>query len=117
MEKLSSHLKRLLEVKGIRQTELAKRASISQGAVSRYVNGLQEPKSRELHAISKALGVSMESWFTGLGAANLDGEREREYGKLKSRADNAEQKLKKMRASLLKFSREMKKMAVEKDLN
>ena len=63
MDKFSSHLKRLMAEKGVTQAELAARAALTQGSVSKYINGHQEPKSRELYAISKALGVSMESWF------------------------------------------------------
>ena len=99
MEKIFSRLKRLMEEKGIRQTELATRASIAQSTVSRYVRGTQEPKSRELHAISKALGVSMDSWFTGLTPlTGADGED----GNWKTRATSAERKLRNLRAAVLK---------------
>ncbi len=54
-----------MKEKGLTQSELAERASITQSTVSKYIRGVQEPKSRELHAISKVLGVSMDSWFGG----------------------------------------------------
>ena len=103
MEKISTRLKRLMDEKGIKQTELAARASIAQSSVSRYVRGVQEPKSRELHAISKVLGVSMESWFSGLPAPVGGGED----GNWKTRATNAERKLRTLRASVLKCYEDM----------
>jgi len=63
MDNFSSRLKRRMAEKGVTQKELAARASLTQGAVSKYMNGRQEPKPRELHAISKALAVPMEFWF------------------------------------------------------
>jgi len=104
MEKISTRLKRLMEEKGIKQAELATRASIAQTSVSRYIRGVQEPKSRELHAISKALGVSMDSWFSGLQPpAGADGED----GNWKTRATSAERKLRKLREVSLKFNQIM----------
>ena len=110
MEKISTRLKRLMEERGIRQTELGKRASISQASVSRYVRGTQEPKSRELHAISKALGVPMESWFTGLPPpVDKKGEV------WKTRATTAERKLRKLRAAVLKHAKGMENWDGMKD--
>jgi len=106
MEKISSRIKRLLEEKGIKQTELAARASIAQSSVSRYVNGLGEPKLRELHAISKALGVSMDSWFAGLPPPVVVDEN----GKQLPHVTNAERKLlKEIRAAIEKFNKNTKK--------
>ena len=105
MEKFSTRLKRLMEEKGIKQAELSKRASISQSAVSKYINNLGEPKSRELHAISKALGVSMDSWFTGVPSTGEDGED----GKWKTRATTAEKRLRRLHAAFLKDLEEFEK--------
>jgi len=103
MEIFSTRLKRLMAEKGIKQAELAARASIAQSTVSKYIRGTQEPKSRELHAISKALGVSMDSWFTGLQPPADAGED----GNWKSRATTAERKLRQLRAVSLKFNQIM----------
>ena len=105
MEKISTRLKRLMEEKGVRQTELAARASIAQTTVSRYVRGVQEPKSRELHAISKALGVSMDSWFTSLQPPVGAGED----GNWKTRATTAERRLRNLQAAFFKDLEENKK--------
>ena len=87
-----------MEEKGLTQIELAARAPISQSAVSKYIRGTQEPKSRELHAISKALGVSMDSWFTSLQPPVGAGED----GNWKTRATSAERKLRILRTAFLK---------------
>lgn len=63
METFSSRLAFLLESAGMTQKDLCAATSLSQGAVSKYLNGKQEPKSRELRQLSVALGVSMDSWF------------------------------------------------------
>jgi len=106
MEKISTRLKRLMDEKGIKQTELAARASITQASVSRYVRGMAEPRSRELHAISKVLGVSMESWFSGLPAPAGGGED----GNWKTRATTAERKLREVRAAVSKFNKSMENL-------
>ena len=104
MKKFSTRLKRLIEEKGIKQAELAARASIAQASVSRYINGLQEPKACELHAISKALGVSMDSWFSGLTPlTDADGED----GNWKTRATSAERKLRELRVDVGKIHKKL----------
>ena len=100
-----------MEEKGIRQTELAARAAIAQSTVSRYVRGAQEPKSHELHAISKALGVSMDSWFTGLPPPAGGGED----GNWKTRATSAERKLRSLRASVLRCYEDMERLDGKKN--
>ena len=107
MERISTRLKRLIAEKGINQSELAARASITQSTVSKYVRGASEPKSHELHAISKALGVSMDSWFTGLPPLT---DAEGEDGDWKSRATTAERKLREVRAAVSKFNKSMESL-------
>jgi len=108
---ISKRLKQLLKAKGIRQTELAERASIAQSSVSRYVNGVQEPQLHELHAISKVLGVSMDSWFTVFNGADETRARPKPPPPAveKSRAanENTKRKLKKIRSAVLKIYKDM----------
>lgn len=52
----------------VTQAELAQRARVSQGAISRYLNRKAAPKAEELYRISMALGVTMEWLLTGEGA-------------------------------------------------
>ena len=89
-----------MEEKGLKQTDLAVRAFITQSAISKYVRGASEPKSRELHVISKALGVSMDSWFSGLPPAD-EYERDENW---KFRAANAERTLREVEAAVLKYN-------------
>ena len=78
------------------QRELCKLTGLSQGAISKYLNGKSEPKSRELRQISVALSVSMDSWFEqdirSVGPPN--------DSKWKARAVNAEAKLEKVSDAL-----------------
>jgi transcriptional regulator with XRE-family HTH domain len=58
-------LKRAMQDLQVTQAELAARADVSQGAVSRYLNGKASPKAEELLRIAGALGVTMEWLLTG----------------------------------------------------
>lgn len=90
METFSNRLRFLMQTNELSQKEIAKLTGISQGAISKYLNNLQEPKSKELYALSKALKVSMEQLCAGT---------ESDYGsmdlisKWKERAENSEKKL------------------------
>jgi transcriptional regulator with XRE-family HTH domain len=63
MESFSDRLVALMGERGMNQRDLSQATGISQGTISKYINKRQMPKSRELYAISKVLGVQMESWF------------------------------------------------------
>lgn len=63
METFSSQLAFLLDKSGMTQKDLCSSTGLSQGAISKYLNAKQEPKSKELRLISVALGVTMDSWF------------------------------------------------------
>jgi transcriptional regulator with XRE-family HTH domain len=60
-------LKTAMQSCKVTQAELATRSDVSQGAISRYLNGKASPKAEELLRISQALGVSMEFLLTGHG--------------------------------------------------
>ncbi len=53
-------LRTYLEITGITQAELAKRAGLSHEEVSLYVNGKREPRAAKLRALSRATGISVE---------------------------------------------------------
>lgn len=56
----------VMDEKGIKTIrELAKRSDLGEEAVRKYVNGISIPNSPALHALAKALGVSMEWLLTG----------------------------------------------------
>lgn len=91
METFSKKLKSLLSIKGFSQKALADASGLTQGAISKYLNGHQEPKSRELYSISKVLNVSMESWFSVVDDLAKD-------SNWKVRAVDAEKKLESVKA-------------------
>ena len=94
METFFSELSLLMVKRGMTQQELSSQSGISQGTISKYRNNKQIPKSKELYAISKALGVKMEYWF---GEPIETTQNNSEW---KDRAVNAERKLKKVNSSL-----------------
>lgn len=55
---------RLHEI-GMSQYRLAARLGINQGTLSKWVNGLREPKASALYQMSKILGVTMEELMEG----------------------------------------------------
>jgi transcriptional regulator with XRE-family HTH domain len=59
---------------GLNAYELAKKAHIDKGALSRYLSGKVQPKSKNLHALAVALNVS-ETWLMGY---DVDMQRETE---------------------------------------
>lgn len=62
-------LKTAMQCGKVTQAELATKAAMSQGAISRYLNGKASPKAEELLRIAQALGVTMEYLLTGSGPA------------------------------------------------
>ena len=93
METFSDRLRSLLAMRGISQKNLADAANLTQGAISKYLNGHQEPKSRELYSISKVLNVPMESWFGDCLEVQNDSD-------WKARAMQSERKLVQVRKAL-----------------
>ena len=74
----------------VTQAELAAQSDVSQGAISRYLNGKASPKAEELLRISRALNVSMEQLLTGTSQSQTQSSGD---GGWKERAMSAEQKL------------------------
>lgn len=56
-----------LQVAGISQAELARRAEISVEDLNRFVMGKREPRIKNLRKISKATGISLERLVESLG--------------------------------------------------
>ena len=111
MDNFSSRLNRRMAERGVTQKELAASASLAQGAVSKYMNGRQEPKPRELHALSKALAVPMEFWFDEAQPENANPQNE--ILLWKSRAVQAEKEVKELRTALEKISIITKKLPLK----
>ena len=60
MKTIAERIKKSRLNLGINQKELAKRANITEGSLSRYENDIREPKSSALTRLSNALNVSTD---------------------------------------------------------
>lgn len=60
----ADRLNHILEVRKIKQADLARMTGIGRGAISNYVQGRYAPKSQIIKTIAAALQVS-ESWLAG----------------------------------------------------
>jgi transcriptional regulator with XRE-family HTH domain len=56
----AGNLKYYLEMHGMSQSELAERAGLDQGSISRYASASQLPGIKAVVNIANALGVSMD---------------------------------------------------------
>ena len=62
---MSQKLKQSMEMRGIKQCELAKATGITEVSISRYATGQRIPRTSELVIICKALCISSD-WLLGL---------------------------------------------------
>ena len=60
METIAQRISRARRYLNLNQKELAKRANITEASLSRYENGLREPKSAVLSRLADALEVSTD---------------------------------------------------------
>lgn len=60
-----------LEREGMSQRELAKRAGVTEAAISRYVKGAREPRAITVAALAKGLGVTVND-LVGAEVGPLD---------------------------------------------
>ena len=64
MESTATRLKKGMELRGLKQADIAELTGISKGALSSYISGRYLPKQNNTYLIAKALNVS-ESWLMG----------------------------------------------------
>lgn len=64
METFSKRLKKAMNLRGLKQTDLVKKTGINKGALSCYLKGTYEPKQKNIHLLANALNVS-EGWLMG----------------------------------------------------
>lgn len=57
-------IKRALQIRGMKQSELCQATNIPKSAISQYISGAFEPKQDRIYIIAKALNVS-EAWLMG----------------------------------------------------
>lgn len=65
METIASRIKKALEIRNMKQSELVALTGIGKSSISTYISGEYEPKQKNLYRIAKALDVS-EAWLMGL---------------------------------------------------
>ena len=63
-ESCSIRIKKALELRGMKQSDLRRITKIPKSSMSQYMSGDYEPKQDRLYLISKALNVS-EAWLMG----------------------------------------------------
>lgn len=64
MESIANRIKKALDIRGMRQTELVEKTRIGKSSISTYISGAYEPKQRNIYKIAKALDVN-EAWLMG----------------------------------------------------
>ena len=67
MATFSKRLRTAIDMRGISQTELAKKTGISKSSISHYLKGNWEGKQDAVYALALALNVS-EAWLMGFDA-------------------------------------------------
>lgn len=65
MDSFSNRLKKAMELRNIKSSELSEKANIPKSAISQYLSGQYEAKQKSIFKLAKALNVS-ESWLMGL---------------------------------------------------
>lgn len=66
-ERLGMNLRRLREEAGLSQEDLIRIADVHRTQISKYERGETEPQAEVLARLSRALGVTAEEFFAGIG--------------------------------------------------
>ena len=64
VETCAERIKKALDIKGIKQSDLRRLTKIPKSSMSQYMSGDYEPKQDRIYLIAKALNVS-EAWLMG----------------------------------------------------
>lgn len=64
MGTIADRIKKAMEIRNIKQSELAFRTGIGKSSISTYLSGEYEPKQKNIYKIAKALDVN-EGWLMG----------------------------------------------------
>lgn len=64
IDSCSNRIAMALKIKGMKQSELCKRASVPKSSLSLYLSGAYEPRQDRLYDMALALNVS-EAWLMG----------------------------------------------------
>lgn len=71
MKDLGYRLKKILDAKGMNQSDLARATGITVSGISRYANGSRVPSVKQLQRICKVLGASSD-YLLGIDGDNFD---------------------------------------------
>lgn len=96
-----ANLRAAMLSRGITQADLAKASRLTQGAISKYLSGKQEPKSRELCALALALDVTMDVLYSN---KNVPDENAHDDSFWKTKSQDAERKLERLRRAFRKIT-------------
>lgn len=77
MATTSERMREALELRNMKQADLAEKTGIGKSSISTYISGSYQPKQKNLHKIANALNVS-EAWLMGL---NVPMEKEDKWNK------------------------------------
>lgn len=64
-EEFAYRLKKAMELRNMKASELSEKAQIPKSAISQYLSGLYEAKQKSIFKLAKILNVS-EGWLMGL---------------------------------------------------
>lgn len=64
IESCGKRIKKALNIRNMKQSQLSKLANISKSSLSLYLKGAYEPKQDKIYAMANALGVC-EAWLMG----------------------------------------------------
>ena len=64
MDTTAVRLKRALEIRNMRQSDLVEKTGIGKSSISTYLSGEYEPKQKNIYKIAKVLNIS-EAWLMG----------------------------------------------------
>ena len=62
---MGDRIKLALEIRGMKQVDLAKRIGMTNVSICRYISGEREPRADAIVAICRTLGVSAD-WLLGM---------------------------------------------------
>lgn len=64
---IAERLREAMNIRDIKQVDLARQTGINRSAISRYLSGEYEPKNKPVYELAKALDVS-DQWLLGYDA-------------------------------------------------
>jgi transcriptional regulator with XRE-family HTH domain len=72
LQQIGKMIKALRESEGLTQSELAKRAGLTQAAISQFEEGKRVPSTRAIQKIADGLGVSLDTLVSESSASQQD---------------------------------------------